>query len=72
MSRHLFLERLRAGLRGLPAETIDEIAADYGAHFADGQAAGDLVGVGIAAREQRKHAEFENALLQLNLNRFHD
>jgi uncharacterized membrane protein len=40
MSRQLFLERLRAGLRGLPAGTIDEIAADYEAHFADGHAAG--------------------------------
>ena len=40
MSRQLFLERLRVGLRGLPAGTIDEIAADYDAHFADGQAAG--------------------------------
>ena len=40
MSRQLFLERLRVGLRGLPAGTIDEIAADYEAHFVDGQAAG--------------------------------
>ena len=40
MSRQLFLERLRAGLRGLPAGAIDEIAADYEAHFTEGQAAG--------------------------------
>src|SRR5471032_2549411 len=40
MSRQLFLDRLRAGLRGLPAGAIDEIAADYEAHFAEGRAAG--------------------------------
>jgi uncharacterized membrane protein len=40
MSRQLFLGRLRAGLRGLPAGAIDEIAADYDAHFAEGRAAG--------------------------------
>jgi uncharacterized membrane protein len=40
MSRQLFLERLRAGLRGLPMGAIDEIAADYQAHFAEGAAAG--------------------------------
>jgi len=40
MSRQLFMDRLRAGLRGLPPGAIDEIAADYETHFADGAAAG--------------------------------
>ena len=34
-----FLAVLRAGLRGAPASAIDEILADYAAHFAEGAAA---------------------------------
>jgi len=34
-----FLTTLRAGLRGAPASSIDEIIADYGAHFDEGAAA---------------------------------
>jgi len=40
MTRDDFLRRLRAGLRGLPAADIDNIIADYQAHFAEGAAAG--------------------------------
>jgi uncharacterized membrane protein len=40
MTRQTFMNRLRNGLAGLPAKTIDEIAADYESHFADGAAAG--------------------------------
>lgn len=40
MTRQLFINRLRNGLAGLPAKTIDEIASDYESHFADGAAAG--------------------------------
>ncbi len=40
MSRQAFLGRLRAGLRGLPPQVVDDIAADYEAHFAEGAAAG--------------------------------
>ena len=40
MSRQMFMNRLRAGLSGLPPRTIDEISADYESHFADGAAAG--------------------------------
>jgi len=40
MSRQAFLNRLRQGLRGLPPQVIDDIAADYEAHFAEGAAAG--------------------------------
>jgi uncharacterized membrane protein len=40
MTRALFIARLRDGLRGLGAEEIDEIAADYDAHFHDAVAAG--------------------------------
>nr|MDQ2861837.1 DUF1700 domain-containing protein [Pseudomonadota bacterium] len=40
MNREDFLRRLRAGLRGLPASDIDNIVADYQAHFAEGAAAG--------------------------------
>lgn len=40
MTRALFIARLRQGLKGLPPEEIDEIAADYEAHFSDAIAAG--------------------------------
>jgi len=40
MTRQDFIAKLRGGLAGLPAATIDEIAADYEAHFAEGEAAG--------------------------------
>lgn len=40
MIREDFLRRLRAGLRGLPSGDIDNIVADYQAHFAEGIAAG--------------------------------
>ena len=39
-TREVFLNRLRAGLRGLPAAAIDELMADYQAHFAEAAAAG--------------------------------
>ena len=38
-ARAEFLAALRAGLRGVPADSIDEIIADYDTHFAEGQAA---------------------------------
>jgi uncharacterized membrane protein len=40
VTRALFIARLRHGLRGLAPEEIDEIAADYDAHFSDAAAAG--------------------------------
>jgi uncharacterized membrane protein len=40
MTRQMFMNRLRNGLSGLPPKTVDEIAADYESHFADGAAAG--------------------------------
>lgn len=40
MIRQHFLLRLRAGLRGLPTATVEEIVADYDAHFEDALAAG--------------------------------
>lgn len=40
MTRQIFLQRLRDGLRGLPPQTIDDIVADYEAHFVEGEAAG--------------------------------
>jgi uncharacterized membrane protein len=40
MTRQQFMNRLRNGLYGLPPKAIDDIAADYDAHFADGEAAG--------------------------------
>jgi len=39
MTRQTFIERLRAGLRGLPPSAIADIVADYEAHFAEGVAA---------------------------------
>jgi len=50
MTRQIFLQRLRDGLRGLPPQTIDDIVADYEAHFVEGEAAG------------RSEAEVANAL----------
>jgi len=40
MTRQEFMARLRDGLRGLPPQAIDDIAADYEAHFTEGEAAG--------------------------------
>lgn len=40
MTRSEFLDTLRRGLSGLPQATIDDILADYNAHFADAEAAG--------------------------------
>ena len=40
MTRAEFMSRLKLGLSGLPAATINEIASDYDNHFADGAAAG--------------------------------
>lgn len=40
MTRDDFMARLRRGLAGAPAAAIDDIAADYDTHFADGLAAG--------------------------------
>jgi hypothetical protein len=40
MTRAEFIATLRRGLAGLPAEAIDDIVADYEAHFADAVAAG--------------------------------
>ncbi len=40
MTRDEFLKRLKRGLAGAPASTIDEIMEDYDAHFAAGAEAG--------------------------------
>jgi len=40
MTRLEFLDTLRRRLSGLPQAEIDELIADYAAHFADGKAAG--------------------------------
>ena len=40
MTRQAFMARLCEGLRGLPAQTQADIAADYEAHFTEGAAAG--------------------------------
>jgi uncharacterized membrane protein len=40
MIRQQFLDRLRAGLRGLPTPAIVDIIADYDAHFSEGVAVG--------------------------------
>ncbi len=39
-TRDTFLARLRAGLRGLPPDAINDIVGDYDAHFAEAAAAG--------------------------------
>jgi uncharacterized membrane protein len=40
VTRALFLSRLQQGLRGLPQDEIDDIVADYDAHFSDAIASG--------------------------------
>jgi uncharacterized membrane protein len=40
MTRQGFLARLREGLRGLPPGAVDDIVADYEAHFVEGVADG--------------------------------
>lgn len=35
MTRADFMAKLRRGLAGLPAATIEDIAADYDTHFVD-------------------------------------
>jgi uncharacterized membrane protein len=40
MNRQTFINRFRNGLAGLAPRTVDELAADYETHFADGAAAG--------------------------------
>jgi uncharacterized membrane protein len=42
MTRLEFLDTLRRRLSGLPPAEIDELIADYAAHFADGKAAREL------------------------------
>jgi uncharacterized membrane protein len=57
MTRQQFINRLRSGLSGLPAATINEIAADYESHFADGAAAGrSEVEVAAALGDPDRHA----------------
>jgi uncharacterized membrane protein len=40
MTRQEFMGRLRRGLAGIPAHSIDEICSDYETHFTDGAEAG--------------------------------
>ncbi|CAN7222235.1 DUF1700 domain-containing protein [Neorhizobium tomejilense] len=40
MTRDAFLSRLKQGLAGLPPEEVEEIVADYSAHFAESNADG--------------------------------
>lgn len=40
MTRQAFMARLRDGLRGLPAQTVADVTADYDTHFSEGAAAG--------------------------------
>jgi uncharacterized membrane protein len=40
MRKSEFLNTLRRRLNGLPPQELDELLADYSAHFADGEAAG--------------------------------
>ena len=74
MSKQAFMGRLRDGLRGLPPQVIDEIAADYEAHFAEGAAAGRseaevAAALGDPARLARElHAEASLKRWEANRN----
>ncbi|MGH7022000.1 MAG: DUF1700 domain-containing protein [Caulobacteraceae bacterium] len=57
MTRQQFMNRLRNGLVGLDAKTIDDIAADYEGHFNEGLAAGRSEGeVADALGDPERHA----------------
>ena len=68
MTRNEFIKRLKAGLKGMPQDDIDEIVADYEAHFAAGAAEGRseqevaaaLGNPARLARELRFEAGFRN------------
>lgn len=68
MKRNEFIKRLKAGLKGMPQDTVDEIVADYEEHFAAGLAEGRseeevaaaLGSPGRLARELRFEAGFRN------------
>ena len=40
MMRNEFIKRLKAGLKGMPQDAIDDIVADYEEHFEAGLAEG--------------------------------
>ncbi|HKR92347.1 DUF1700 domain-containing protein [Novosphingobium sp.] len=68
MTRNEFIKRLNAGLKGMPQGDIDEIVADYEAHFEAGLAEGrseEEVAAALGnparlARELRFEAGFQN------------
>lgn len=68
MKRNEFIRRLKAGLKGMPQADIDEIVADYDAHFEAGLAEGraeEEVAAALGnparlARELRFEAGFRN------------
>ncbi|ESQ76120.1 DUF1700 domain-containing protein [Asticcacaulis sp. AC402] len=68
MTKDQFIERLKAGLKGLKAEAIADIVADYEAHFAEAAAAGRseaevaaaLGDPGRLARELKAEAGMKN------------
>lgn len=68
MTRNAFIRRLRAGLKGMPQADVEDIVADYEAHFEAGLAEGRseeevaeaLGNPGRLARELRFEAGFRN------------
>jgi uncharacterized membrane protein len=68
MTRNEFIKRLKAGLKGMPQGDVDDIVADYEAHFEAGAAEGRneqevalaLGNPGRLARELRFEAGFRN------------
>ena len=68
-ARAEFLATLRAGLRGTPAPSIDEIIADYTAHFDEGAAA-NRSDAEIAAALGDPLALAEELRLELSIEKF--
>ncbi|MDE8651745.1 DUF1700 domain-containing protein [Novosphingobium album (ex Liu et al. 2023)] len=68
MTRNEFIKRLKAGLKGMPAEDVAEIVGDYEAHFdagaADGRSESEVAEAlgnpGRLARELRLEAGIRN------------
>ena len=64
-----FLAALRAGLRGAPPSAIDEIVADYSAHFDEGAAA-NRPEADIAAALGDPHSLADELRMELRIEKF--
>ena len=66
MTRQEFMGRLRRGLAGIPAHSIDEICSDYETHFTDGAEAGrsEAEVAAVTSAAMRGEIDFRQSLHQ--------